>query len=223
MSVIPFKRILKRGDVGIDVTVVKRALKRAGYGRGIVISRKLGDAAVLDLKKFQKDHGLPDDGVYGPATHLKLAAYIDSYGKLLWNRVAAVPPALATARAMLSYARQFNKPYAWGGEHDGSLADDSPFGYFDCSSSTSLLMYHFGKLGVSAAQVSGWFEKWGEPGPGKYVTVHANGDHVWTSFNLPEGYFRFDTSPHGDGPRGPRVRSSHRNESGFVVRHPVGL
>ena len=48
-------------------------------------------------------------------------------------------------------------------------------------------MWKFGLLGSSSPQVSGWFERWAEPGRGKYVTVHANWEHVWTEFLLPDG------------------------------------
>jgi hypothetical protein len=111
----------------------------------------------------------------------------------------------------------------YGGEHDWTFKDDDVRDGFDCSSSTSFLFHMFGLLGSTRAQVSGWFETWGQHGRGEYVTVHANDEHVWVEFNLPEGYFRFDTSPHGDGVRGPRVRTSRRFDSTFVHRHPAGL
>jgi hypothetical protein len=130
---------------------------------------------------------------------------------------------LEKAKKMLAFCRTFDGPYVYGGEHDGSFKDDNVHGAFDCSSSTSLLMHKFDLLGSTHSQVSDWFERWGESGRGKYVTVHANDEHVWVEFSLPEkdgGYFRFDTSPHGDGPRGPRVRESRRFDSTFVHRHP---
>lgn len=132
-------------------------------------------------------------------------------------------PALVKARQMLAFAKTFDGPYVYGAEHDGSFYDDNVHGAFDCSSSTSLLMHKFGLLGSTHSQVSDWFERWGNPGRGKYVTVHANDEHVWVEFNLPEGYYRFDTSPHGCGERGPRVRTCRRFDSTFVHRHPAGL
>jgi hypothetical protein len=134
-----------------------------------------------------------------------------------------VDAGLLKARALLAFCREFNHGYYYGGEHDGSLKDDVPSGRFDCSSSTSFALYHAGLLPVSQAQVSTWFESYGDAGRGRYVTVHANADHVWVEFTLPEGYFRFDTSPHGSGGFGPRVRTGRRSDSGFVARHPEGL
>jgi hypothetical protein len=173
------------------------------------------------VKQFQTAHTIPASGVIGPATWEALLPHMNDIARNLLE--PPVDSALAKARKMLAYCRLFDGPYVYGGEHDRTLADDTPHGNFDCSSSTSLLMYRFGILGSDRAQVSEWFESWGQSGRGKYVTVHANGDHVWTEFSLPEGYFRFDTSPHGDGPRGPRVRTSRRFDSSFVHRHPAGM
>ncbi len=132
-------------------------------------------------------------------------------------------PALMQARAMLDWARGFTGTYIFGGGHGRPLTSLSRAEGLDCSSSTSLLLWHFGLYTGNYAQVSGWYETWAVNGRGRYVTVHANDDHVWVEFDLPEGYFRFDTSPHGDGPRGPRVRTKRRFDSGFVHRHPAGL
>ncbi len=132
-------------------------------------------------------------------------------------------PALIEARKMLAYCRKFTGFYLYGGGHGVRAETIEPWMNLDCSSSTSGALYEFGLLGSEWVQVSGWFETWGLSGPGKYVTVHASDVHVWVAFDLPEGYFRFDTSPHGDGQRGPRVRASHRFESGFIHRHPAGL
>lgn len=137
--------------------------------------------------------------------------------------------ALQQTRELLAYCYQFKGPYVYGGEHDASFADDDPSDAFDCSSSVSFVLKKFKMLGAKRAQVSSWFEKWGLDGRGKYMTVHANGDHVWIEFNLPDdghkyhGYYRFDTSPHGDGGRGPRVRRRVRSTAGFKHRHKKNM
>lgn len=136
----------------------------------------------------------------------------------------SVDPALEKARAMLQYDRAFTGTYKFGGGHGMDADDVTPDMALDCSSSTSKELDRFDLLGVpDVVRNSTWFETWGLAGRGKYVTVHANAEHVWTEFRLPEGYFRFDTSPHGDGSRGPRVRTSERSDYGFVHRHPPGL
>lgn len=219
---IAFKRIIRSGDYGSDVRAVKRALIKAGYGLGTVVTARMGDTAVKRLRTFQQHNHLHVDGVYGPATHRKLAPFFDAYGQHLYNKYV-VDTALAKARAMVEFGRLFDRGYMYGGEHDATLVDDTPHGYFDCSSSTSFMLYHFGLMPGSQAQVSTFFESYGVAGRGRYVTVHANADHVWVEFSLPEGYFRFDTSPHGDGAHGPRIRTLRRSDLGFVHRHPSGM
>lgn len=132
--------------------------------------------------------------------------------------------ALVKTRDLLAFCRQFSGPYEYGGGHGKPLALVHTHDPLDCSSSTSRALYHASLLGSSWAQVSGWFEEWGKPGQGRYVTVHCNADHVWVEFTLPgEPWCRFDTSPHGCGSRGPRVRTCSRPTGNFVVRHPAGL
>jgi len=97
-------------------------------------------------------------------------------------------------------------------------------GSLDCSSSTSMALYAGGMMGgVTGPQVSDYFLSWGQGGEGKSMTVWvkrgsgANG-HVWIEFKEP-GVKRFDTSPYGDGGRGPRLRDKPRPTAGFTARH----
>ena len=108
--------------------------------------------------------------------------------------------------------------YELGGGHRGApIGSLTPGQPLDCSSSTSLALWKAGMFTEATAQVSGWFaSSWGKPGRGKDHTVWANGEHVW--IELP-GVGRFDTSPYGDGGRGPRVRTKPRSTSGFTPRH----
>lgn len=102
-------------------------------------------------------------------------------------------------------------PYIWGGGHGSFVARG-----YDCSGS---LNYAFKAAGmVDRTMVSGEYAKWGEPGPGKWVTIYANGGHVF----MVVGGVRYDTS-FRDGPRGSRWQTAKRSLAGFEVRHPVGL
>jgi cell wall-associated NlpC family hydrolase len=102
-------------------------------------------------------------------------------------------------------------PYVWGGGH-GSFVDSG----YDCSGSVSYALAAAGLL--DSPLVSGQFAKWGAPGPGKWVTIYANGGHV---FMYVAG-LRFDTSGR-DGPFGSRWQTAPRSLAGFEVRHPPGL
>lgn len=104
-----------------------------------------------------------------------------------------------------------NFPYIWGGGHGSFQARG-----YDCSGSVSYALR--GANLVSEPLVSGDFEDWGEPGPGKWITVYANAGHVF----MIVGGVRYDTS-FRDGPYGTRWQTAKRPMSGFVVRHPAGL
>jgi len=57
-------RPLAAGDSGIDVQLIQYRLKSAGYFNG-VCNGKFGPQTELALKRFEKDHDLPIDGVMG--------------------------------------------------------------------------------------------------------------------------------------------------------------
>ena len=102
-------------------------------------------------------------------------------------------------------------PYIWGGGH-GSFRDNG----YDCSGSVSYALRAGGLL--RSPMTSGAFERYGKAGPGKWITIYANGGHM---FMVVAGV-RFDTSGRS-GPRGSRWQSAPRSTAGFVVRHPPGL
>jgi hypothetical protein len=66
--------------------------------------------------------------------------------------------------------------------------------------------------------VSGDFMNYGEPGPGKWITIYSSPGHVFMFV----GGLRFDTS-FRDGPYGTRWQDGKRGLGGFAVTHPVGL
>jgi hypothetical protein len=114
-------------------------------------------------------------------------------------------------------------PYVYGGGH-GAVGVASGGG-FDCSGSVcaALGAVKLGyQLGGPCAVSGTMATSWGVAGPGKYFTVWANPEHVWVQFHgFPN--WRFDTSPHGDGPPGPRLRKSARSTAGFTPKHWPGL
>jgi peptidoglycan hydrolase-like protein with peptidoglycan-binding domain len=102
------------------------------------------------------------------------------------------------------------KPYIYGGGH-GQWEDDG----YDCSGSVSYALHGAGLLDQSMA--SGDFMKWGDAGPGQWVTLYANGGHI---FMVVAG-LRFDTS--GRSTKGSRWQADMRPATGYAVRHPTGL
>jgi hypothetical protein len=101
-------------------------------------------------------------------------------------------------------------PYLYGGGH-GGFKDSA----YDCSGSISYALAAAGL--VTSPMASGPFMSWGEPGPGKWITVYANAGHA---FMIVAGW-RFDTSALSGG--GTRWTRAMRGTGGFVARHPPGL
>jgi hypothetical protein len=228
-------RTLKLGTVGDDVDGWARAAHRyledgqlAAYEKQRAIVRRTFGLGKRKLaKRCAAKAGLPQYGVVGPKLDqaMRSAAAYDALANM---RIAdhiesTTDTALVTARALLWICRRFTGDYDFGGGHGVPLSMLSVHDDLDCSSSTSLALRLAGLYDSAFAQVSGRYETWGAPGRGRYVTVHANDEHVWIEFTLPDGWFRFDTSPHGDGPHGPRVRTVRRGDSWFIHRHPRGL
>jgi cell wall-associated NlpC family hydrolase len=101
-------------------------------------------------------------------------------------------------------------PYLWGGGHGSWSASG-----YDCSGSVSFALAGAGLL--DSPLTSGLLARWGAPGPGRWITIYANGGHV---FMVVAG-LRFDTGGiHGTGTR---WQATGRSTSGFVARHPEGL
>lgn len=100
-------------------------------------------------------------------------------------------------------------PYVWGGGHGGNA------GGYDCSGSISYALAAGGLLDSPLA--SGGFMSWGEPGPGRRITVYANAGHAYM---VVDGR-RYDTSALRSG--GTRWTSQMRSSAGFVARHPKGF
>jgi hypothetical protein len=100
-------------------------------------------------------------------------------------------------------------PYVYGGGH--ARWEDSAY---DCSGSVSFALAAAGLLKGPLDSTS--FMSWGKPGPGKWVTIFANGGHAW----MIVAGLRFDTSGLRIG--GSRWTAETRSTSGFVLRHPAG-
>ena len=125
----------------------------------------------------------------------------------------ATAPALAppVIRAMIDAGNRIaTKPYIYGGGH-GKWEDAG----YDCSGSVSYALHGAGLLETSMP--SGGFATWGDPGPGQWVTIYANGGHMY----MVVAGLRFDTS--GRASAGTRWQAEVRSVTGYAVRHPQGL
>ena len=127
----------------------------------------------------------------------------------------AIPPASApprVVRAIKAANRIEEMPYDYGGGHARWLDDG-----YDCSGAVSFALGKYGAKVLQAPMPSGSFARWGEPGPGKWITTYANGGHMYAVI----AGLRWDTSnTPGDGPGWSETGITAQ---GYSVRHPAGL
>jgi cell wall-associated NlpC family hydrolase len=150
-------------------------------------------------KRRRPDTGPTDDAAISKAEVLKNGIALPPF--------EAPQPVRDIIEAGNSIART---PYLWGGGH-GKWLDKG----YDCSGSISYALAAGGLL--SGPLDSGRLMRWGEPGPGKWVTIYTNPGHVY----MVVAGVRFDTT--GRRSTGSRWQSTMRPSGGFVARHPRGL
>ncbi len=145
----------------------------------------------------------PVTGTPAPLTAGESAEFIsESQASVPSAAPAAIAAAIEAANSIAT------TPYIWGGGH-GSFESSG----YDCSGAVSFALNGGGFL--SSPLDSTGLETWGEPGPGKWITVYANAEHAWMII----AGLAFDTV----GGPGPRWHSSPVDSpEGFVARHPPG-
>jgi hypothetical protein len=137
-------------------------------------------------------------------------------GKAKLRHGFAIPPAGAPRKVVraIEAANRIvkGKPYCFGGGHGRWEAR-----CYDCSGSISYALGKKGARVLDAPMPSGSFMRWGRAGRGRWITVYANGGHMYAVI----AGLRLDTSmTAGDGPGWSKRL---RQQSGFAVRHPRGL
>lgn len=128
----------------------------------------------------------------------------------------AIPPidAPPAVQAVIQAGNEIaHLPYRYGGGH--ITYEDTAY---DCSGSISFVFQAAHLL--SSTVVSGQLEHWGDPGPGKWITVFANAGHT---FMYVAG-LRFDTVALAEtGSRWSDRSADEPDLRTFWVRHPAGL
>jgi peptidoglycan hydrolase-like protein with peptidoglycan-binding domain len=226
----------------MSITATIRALQEK---LGILADGQFGPTTLRAVKAFQASHHLVVDGIVGPSTRAALGL---PAGPVLRVDPALMPkptppsthptstpsphptstpsphrstpsPTTPTSsglpvavQEMITAADQIaTRPYVYGGGH----ASFDSWGY-DCSGSVSYVLHGAGLL--SAPEDSTGLESFGEPGPGRWVTIYANAGHAWMVI---DGR-RFDTAAMSET-GGSRWSNTMAPTAGFVVRHPAGL
>lgn len=199
------------------------AVKRLQRALHVTPDGEFGPATEAAVRRLQARHGLTVDGVVGPSTWELIG---------VGDEGTITPPASArvqtsetgqgdssesspegegvVARVIAAADEIATRPYVWGGGH-GSFESEG----YDCSGSVSYALHGGGLL--SSPEDSTGLESFGEPGPGRYITIYANAEHAYMVIDGK----RFDTVALQEG--GSRWGGSSDDGGGFVERHPAGL
>jgi cell wall-associated NlpC family hydrolase len=231
-SAAPYgSRALQTGAQGPDVKKLQRHLGAAGHP--VARDGEFGPRTLRALRATERELELSADGIATAREQRAIrravkvfgtggAAYVKppppeqavpgERGSVTADGFA-VPPASApeAVKEVIAAGNAIAKtPYKWGGGH--ARWDDT--GY-DCSGSVSYALHAAGLL--DAALVSGDLARWGMRGPGRWITIYANRDHVY----MVVAGMRFDTSARSR--TGSRWTMEQRPSDGFSVTHPRGL
>ena len=231
-SAAPYgSRTLAVGSHGADVKKLQAHLGAAGHP--VARDGEFGPRTQRALRATERELELSADGIATAREQRAIRRAVKVYGAGGAAYIKPPPPEKAVPGARGSVtedgfalppasAPQVVKdviaagnviattPYKWGGGHP--RWDDT--GY-DCSGSVSYALHGAGLL--DSPLVSGDFARWGERGPGKWITIYANADHVY----MVVAGMRFDTSARSR--TGSRWTTEERSSAGFAVTHPAGL
>jgi peptidoglycan hydrolase-like protein with peptidoglycan-binding domain len=228
---------------GASAATGAAAVEQLQHALHLPVDGEFGPETEAAVRRLQARNGLTVDGVVGPATwnvigmqdHETLtpppsavapppseAAAPEAAGTNSATPVADSGVAESTdsaggeassvvARVIAAGDEIATRPYVYGGGH-GSFQSAG----YDCSGSVSYALHGGGLL--SSPEDSTGLESYGEPGPGRYITIYANSEHAYM---VVDGK-RFDTvALQEDGSRW--SNSSGDDGGAFVARHPAGL
>jgi len=211
------------------------AVTRLQAALHLPVDGEFGPETEAAIRRLQARHGLTVDGVVGPETWgvigvsgertltpppsaLVDAGNAESHTSTAGGGLSEAGGTTSAgggegvvARVIAAANEIATRPYVYGGGH-GSFQSEG----YDCSGSVSYALHGGGLL--SSPEDSTALESYGEPGPGKYITIYANAEHAYMVIDGK----RFDTVALAED--GSRWSSSPGDDGGaFVERHPAGL
>jgi peptidoglycan hydrolase-like protein with peptidoglycan-binding domain len=214
-------RVLKVGMRGPSIRGMQEYLSAAGFP--VTDDGSFGSATKQAVIAFETAHSLTQDGIVNLAVANALRAAVAAVdANNTGQKAVLTPQGLAVApvnappvvKAVIAAANQIaTLPYIYGGGH-ARWADTG----YDCSGSTSFALH--GAALIAAPEDSGELETYGQPGPGVWITLYANGGHVYMNV---AGLW-YDTAAQSSSNGENRWSTTRISPaSGFVVRHPGGL
>jgi cell wall-associated NlpC family hydrolase len=151
-----------------------------------------------------------------PAPDLATRTAANCGATLVEGRAVPPPDAPPIVKRVIAAANEIDgRPYIWGGGHASFIAKG-----YDCSGAVSYALH--GANLLSYTMVSGQLAHYGDPGPGRWITIYANAEHVFMTV----AGLRFDTRndpEHISGPRWKMAAPESQILPKFAVRHPAGL
>ncbi len=88
------------------------------------------------------------------------------------------------------------------------------------------MLYAAGLMGPNALDSTG-LESYGQPGPGRWITIYANSAHAWiviAGIALDTADYGGPAIPAGSGPRWRAEPLANLDDgTSYVARHPPGL
>jgi cell wall-associated NlpC family hydrolase len=130
--------------------------------------------------------------------------------------IAAAPMGAPAAVQQIIWAGDLiiGLPYIFGGGHASFVSPG-----YDCSGTVSFALH--GASLLATPEDSSEFMAWGSHGIGRWVAIFSNAGHAYMTV----AGLRLDTSAADDpsNQQGPRWRPLRPANSGFTVRHPLGL
>jgi hypothetical protein len=209
---------------------------------GWYVDEVLRDAAAMQQSGQNGAGGVPASGPTDVSEQCSAAAAAGTQPLTAGQTATILPGGTAAAptdapeavkRAIAAGNKLIDKPYQWGGGHGGPLS--SIVAAYDCSGSTSFVLYGAGVFGTSAEDSTA-LESYGASGPGQWITVYANQEHAFiyvAGIVLDTAHYWPAIQP-TDPSTGPRWQPAsiipaqiagdlHDGFGGFVQRHPPGL
>jgi hypothetical protein len=222
-------RWLRQGMTGHDVRVLQQFLGFAGFPTHI--TGTFDRSTTRSVVAFERKHNLTSDGIVSAdvASNLRKAVAAAEnanrpHGTTRINGDGTATAPAGAPRQVLAAVSAANSiihtSYCYAGGH-GSWKSSC----YDCSGSVGFALHAAGLL--SSPAPSGDFESWGQPGPGRWITIYTNPNHIW----MVVAGRAFDTAdfggpniPDGSGPRWRSNPTGNMSDGGnYTVRHPAGL